>query len=351
MKILIVSDAWEPQVNGVVRTLQATKRELEKAGHKVEIVGPDLSRFFTFAIPFYREIAVELFSRYRLTQIIRVFDPDTIHIATEGPLGWAARSICLHNRWKFTTAYHTNFPQYCAARVPKFLGPLAEKCAYLVLKRFHAASSAVMVATGSVERELRAHGIAHLVRWSRGVDTVTFNPGPKECVFFEGMPRPILLYVGRVSVEKNLEAFLDLHTVGTKVVIGSGPDMAQLKAHYPEARFLGRMERGDLAKAYAAADLFVFPSISDTFGLVLLEACASGLRIAALPVSGPLDVLGGNEAGKFTALDDNLQVAVDKALSFPESPSLPRRFAEKHAWNIATAQFLEHLVPITSEKG
>lgn len=349
MKILIVSDAWLPQVNGVVRTLQATCRELEKMGHVVKVIGPDLTRMMTFALPTYTEIVLEFFPGPRLAKEITAFAPDSIHIATEGPLGWSARRLCLKRGWQYTTAYHTRFPQFFSARVPRFLCTLTEVIMYAVVRFFHRSSFAVMVPTVSVAQDLKAHGFHNIVVWSRGVDTALFTLGGKGFAPYQNLPRPILLYVGRVSVEKKLEDFLRLQTNGSKVIVGSGPDTEKLKAAFPDAHFLGRMEHETLAKAYAAADLFVFPSKSDTFGLVLLEACAAGLRIAAYPVAGPKDIFAEAAARDFVVLDESLQRAVDQALALPESPQAPRKFAERHSWAAATAQFCSHLSPLTPQ--
>lgn len=350
MKILIVSDAWLPQVNGVVRTLQATRHELEKAGHTVSIIGPDSTRWTSLALPTYREIVLEFFATARLRREIGAFAPDTLHIATEGPLGWAARRLCLENGWAFTSAYHTRFPQYFAARMPWGLRSAASCLCYALLRWFHRPSQAVMATTPTIANDLRDHGFGRIVLWSRGVDTDLFQLWGKSFPSYESLPRPILLYVGRVSVEKNLEDYLRLHVNGSKVVVGAGPDLEKLKARYPDAIFLGPMVGEELAKAYAAADLFVFPSKSDTFGLVLLEACGAGLRIAAYPVAGPKDLLGGSEAQAFAVLDTDLQRAVDKALQLPESPQLPRRFALAQSWERATADFCSYLAPLTLKK-
>ena len=342
MKILVVSDAWVPQVNGVVRTLQATLREVTRMGHDMRIIGPTSSGFFSFPMPFYAEIMLEFFAHNRLAKILRDFSPDAVHIATEGPLGWAARRVCLREGRNFTTAYHTGFPDYLAKRFPSILAPLIVKEAYAVLQRFHAPSSAVMVATSSVERELKVHHFRNLVRWTRGVDTDLFKPYGKNFTTFEGLPRPILLNVGRVSVEKNLCAFLNLKTTGSKVVIGDGPDLSMLRQRYPNAHFLGAMEGESLAQHYAAADLFVFPSITDTFGLVLLEACAAGLRVAAYPAAGPADIFADESCKAFAVLDVDLQRAVDLALSLPDNPETSRAFAERFSWQASAAQFVQH---------
>lgn len=343
MRILIVTDAWFPQTNGVVRTLEASEKELLAAGHAVRIVGPDLTRRACFRLPFYTEIVLEFLAAPRLRKALEEFRPEAVHISTEGPLGCTMRRLCLKKGRSFTTAYHTRFPEYIAARSPRFLRGVVEGFVYDWLRRFHAPAKAVMVATKTIEKSLIAHGFWNLKAWSRGVNTDLFRPLGKEFGAYENLPRPILLYVGRVAVEKNLGAFLNLRTNGSKIVVGSGPDLKKLAAKHPQAHFLGRLESGRLARAYAAADLFVFPSKTDTFGLVLLEACASGLRVAAYPVSGPIDILGGQEAKAFAVLDEDLQKAVDKALALPDTVLLPRAFAEAHSWTASAAQFYENL--------
>jgi glycosyltransferase involved in cell wall biosynthesis len=331
-RILIVSDAWKPQVNGVVRTLVATVTELERLGCAVEVVGPD--RFATLPCPTYPEIRLAWRPKRGIVRAIEAFAPDALHIATEGPLGMAARKLCLERGWAFTTAYHTQFPEYVQARLR---APLS--WTYAILRRFHSPSKAVMVATPSLERALAARGFGNLRRWSRGVDLDLFRPRPKDLY---DAPRPILLYAGRVAVEKNIEAFLALDLPGTKVVIGRGPALDGLKAAYPSARFLGFLENGVLAAHVAAADVFVFPSRTDTFGLVLLEALASGVPVAAYPVTGPLDVIADSGAG---VLDEDLGRAVTRALAI--DPVVCRRHALAYSWEAAARQFLVNLAHVT----
>ena len=349
MKILIVSDAWLPQINGVVRTIQASQRELEKAGHSVLVVGPDLSRNLTFSMPTYKEISIELFAGKRLESILDTFKPDTIHVATEGPLGWSMRRLCLRRGYAFTTAYHTRFPEYLALRFLPWLSPFVSWLAYQVLRHFHRPSSCVMVPTSSLATLLQKHGFRNVALWSRGVDTEVFVPSGKSFEPFCDLKRPILLYVGRVSAEKNLPAFLECRSEGTKVVIGSGPDLDRFIAAYPQTVFLGSLEKQTLAQAYSSADLFVFPSKSDTFGLVLLEACAAGLRIAAYPVLGPIDIFDQPDSDSFVCLNDDLGVAIEQALKLPDSKIQPRRFAENRSWAVATRQFEANLRPLTLE--
>ncbi|MDR3515891.1 MAG: glycosyltransferase family 1 protein [Azospirillaceae bacterium] len=330
MKILIVTDAWYPQVNGVVRTLNTTRDELLKMGHIVEIVGPD--RFMTVPMPTYREIRLALRPGARLARLIAAFAPDCIHIATEGPLGFAARRFCLRRRVPFTTAYHTRFPEYIRDRAPV---PLA--LSYAVVRRFHAPSSAVMVATQSIEDALKKRGFKNIRRWTRGVDTELFHLRDKS---FLSDPRPIAMYVGRVAVEKNLEAFLKLDLPGTKYIVGDGPQFNDYKQRYPQARFVGAKHGEELAQHYAAADVFVFPSRTDTFGLVLLEALASGVPVAAYPVPGPIDVIHQADIG---CLDEDLGTAVRVALT--KDPEACRRYALGYSWGASARQFLFNLRP------
>ncbi|HUY67756.1 MAG TPA: glycosyltransferase family 1 protein [Alphaproteobacteria bacterium] len=342
MRILIISDAWHPQVNGVVRTLEATAHELDKTGHQVKIAGPQPS-WRALRAPTYPDIRLEFFARSRLRRLVEDFRPDFIHIATEGPLGWAGRNVCLEQRRPFTTSYHTRFPEYLATRAPRFLSRAVRIFVYAGLRRFHAPAGAVMVATPSIEDELRRRKFRRLVRWTRGVDTDLFRPYGKDVAAYAGLPRPVLLYVGRVAVEKNLRAFLDLKTEGSKIVIGDGPDLPLLRAEYPGARFLGPRADEDLARHYAAADLFVFPSTTDTFGLVLLEACAAGLRIAGYPAPGPVDLFVDPAARTFAALDTDLNRAVAAALALPDNPEAPRGFAMAFSWQASSRQFFAHL--------
>lgn len=330
MRILVISDAWMPQVNGVVRTLRAVKGELERQGHEVEVIGPD--RFRTVPLPGYPEIRLALGAGSRLAPMMAKGRPHAIHIATEGPLGFAARRYCRRNGLPFTTAYHTRFPEYVRGRIPV---PLA--LSYAVLRRFHAPSTAVMVPTESVGADLRARGFGNVRLWSRGVDTALFRPRAKER---PDVPRPISLYVGRLSVEKNLDAFLGLDLPGTKLVVGDGPRLAELRRRYPSARFLGARHGEELAHCYASADVFVFPSRTDTFGLVLLEALASGVPVAAYPAPGPLDVLDGSDAG---CLDEDLGRAVRGALAIPAERC--RAHALRFSWRASAEQFLANLRP------
>jgi glycosyltransferase involved in cell wall biosynthesis len=330
MKIAIISDAWLPQINGVVRTLMRTIKELEELGHETRVVSPDLFR--NFPCPTYAEIRLAVLPARRLATLIEGFQPCAIHIATEGPLGYAARRYCLSRNLPFTTAFHTRFPEYIQARIGLPLG-----AGYSVLRRFHAPASGVMVATASLESDLGGRGFRNLKRWTRGVDTALFRPREKS---FLDLPRPIHLYVGRVAVEKNVEAFLKLDLPGSKMVVGSGPQRAELERRYPDVHFAGSREGEELARYYAAADIFVFPSRTDTFGLVLLEALASGLPVAAFPVPGPLDVINGAKVG---FLDEDLGRAARRALDV--SPDLCRDYALQFSWRRSAEQFLSNLRP------
>ena len=320
-----------------------TVKELARLGHETRIVGPEEGKSFTFAMPFYPEIKLEFLAHRRLWRVLREFQPDFIHITTEGPLGWAARRVCLHRNLSFSTAYHTRFPEYLAARAPRVLASIVRVVVYVVLRRFHAPASVVMVATESIEQELKTRKFRRLVRWSRGVDTNLFRPYGKDLSDFSTFPRPILLYVGRVAVEKNLREFLDIDTVGSQIVVGDGPDLASLEWEYPDVHFLGALSGEKLARHYAAADLFVFPSIADTFGLVLLEACAAGLRVAAMPVPGPSDIFADDTAKDFAAMDWDLGRAVETALQLRDNSDAPRAFAHRFTWQACTQEFYAHL--------
>lgn len=328
LRILIVSDAWSPQVNGVVTTLQALRRQLVAEGHSVVLVTPN--RFRSIPCPSYPEIRLALASPAAVARMIGMFHPHAIHIATEGPLGLAARWCCRRNGVPFTTSYHTHFPEYVAVR-----WRMPRDWTYRFFRWFHGPSDAVMVSTPSLERLLQERGFQHLRRWSRGVDTALFRPREKN---FYPYARPISLYVGRIAVEKSIEDFLRLEMPGTKVLVGDGPLLPELRRRYPQAVFTGARLGEDLAHHYAAADVFVFPSRTDTYGLVLLEALACGVPVAAYPVPGPLDVIDGSGAG---ALDDDLGAAVHRALAIP--PEVCRQYALAFSWQHSAAQFLANL--------
>ena len=330
LRILIATDAWTPQINGVVITLQNTIRGLESAGHTVHTIGPD--RFASIACPTYPEIRLALGPARGIAAIFEGFAPDAVHIATEGPIGIAMRKLCLRHAFPFTTAYHTRFPEYVHARTR-----LPTALTYAWLRRFHSAAKAVMVATAGVHDELARRGFANLVRWSRGVDTTLFRPGPP---LRNDWTRPVFMYVGRVAVEKNIDAFLALDLPGTKVVVGDGPERESLARRHPATVFTGAKVGEELAAHFRSADAFVFPSRTDTFGLVMLEAIACGTPVAALRVAGPLDVVRHQESG---VLDDDLRSAALAALSLDREAV--RRHAAAFSWDDATAQFLAHLHP------
>jgi glycosyltransferase involved in cell wall biosynthesis len=338
-RILIITDAWRPQVNGVVRTLATIARELTDMGHTVEVVGPD--RFRTAPLPSYPDIRIALLPRRRLGKIIEAFAPDALHIATEGPLGEAARAWARKRGCAFTTAFHTKFPEYVQAR----LG-VPVRWTYAWMRRFHSAGQGLMVATVSLREELAARGFTHLRPWSRGVDLDLFRPqandaGPDP---FAGLPRPVFLYVGRVAVEKNIGAMLSLDLPGSKVVVGDGPKLAALRREFPTARFLGELHGQKLARAYAGADVFVFPSRSDTFGLVLLESLACGTPVAAFPVTGPRDVLADADP-RVGMLSEDLRAAALHALKTGDRAAC-RGHAERFGWRACAETFLSHLVPL-----
>lgn len=328
MRIAIVTDAWKPQINGVVTTLSRVGDCLTEAGHDIRFVTPQ--EFHSVPCPSYREIRFALAPGAKLRRILTTFQPQAIHIATEGPLGWAARTYCRKRDLPFTTAYHTQFPQYLRLRVPV---PLA--LSYACLRRFHGAAIRTLVATPSLKDELQARGFDNLAMWSRGVDCNLFQPREKN---FLDAPRPISMYLGRVAVEKNIDAFLRLHLPGTKYVIGDGPDLPRLRAEYPDVRFVGYRSGNDLARHLAAADCFVFPSRTDTFGLTMLEAMACGVPVAAYPVTGPKDVIKDGVTG---ALDENLENACRRALML--DPAACIAYARNHSWEACAQQFLSQL--------
>ena len=332
MKIAIVTDAWSPQVNGVVRTLQATKVELEFLGHDVLVISPDL--YPNVPCPTYPEIRLAVATSASVGERLLAFAPDAVHLSTEGPLCLAARRWCIRQGWQFTTAYHTQFPDYFAARTGIDAGWV-----WPYFRWFHAASRAVLVSTTSVRQALRSHGIEHCAHWSRGVDVEAFSPDAPPHPAFADLPRPIQLYVGRVAVEKNIEAFLACTHPGSKVVVGDGPARAALEAKYPGVTFLGALQGQALAGAYAGADVFVFPSKTDTFGLVMIEALASGTPVAAYPVSGPIDIVTPATG----ALDDDLDAAIASALTRDRADCA--YYGRTYTWEASAAQFLSALVP------
>jgi len=330
MRLLIVTDAWSPQVNGVVVTLMNTIEQLQRLGHVVDLITPQ--EFRTVPTPSYPEIRLALLPGREVARRIEALRPDAIHIATEGPLGLAARRHCVRSQRQFTTAYHTQFPEYVHARCRL---PLA--ITYAWLRHFHAPSSAVMCGTPALLSRLRSRGFDNLVHWSRGVDSSLFSPAPREPRTAE---RPIFLYVGRVAVEKNLEAFCSLDVPGTKWLVGDGPARASLQTRYPDVRFFGTHHGRELAAFYQQADVFVFPSRTDTFGLVLVESLACGTPVAAYPVTGPLDVVTDRSAG---VLSENLREAAIAALDCDRDRV--RDFSLRFSWEAATRQFAEHMSP------
>jgi glycosyltransferase involved in cell wall biosynthesis len=330
LRILLVTDAWEPQVNGVVRTLKTTARELTAMGHEVRFLTP--LEFRTLPCPTYPEIRLSLFPGAGVSRKIREFDPDALHIATEGPLGMAARRFARRFDFPFTTAYHTRFPEYVHARLR-----LPLSWSYAWLRHFHAPSKAVMAPTQVVVDDLKANGFNNVRLWSRGVDADVFHP--RQARRLDSAP-PIFLYVGRVAVEKNVEAFLELDLPGSKWVVGTGPALERIRARFPKVNYLGLLERDELARVYASATVFVFPSKTDTFGLVLLEAMACGLPVAAYPVTGPRDVIGDSSAG---VLHEDLRTACLGALKLRREDALAR--ARLFTWRAATEQFFGNLHP------
>lgn len=339
LKVFIVTDAWAPQVNGVVRTLEILGEDLTAMGHEVRYATPEGR--FTLPLPTYPEIRLAIFPRKDLEKQINEFAPDAIHIATEGTLGMSARAICLRYGIPYTTSFHTRFPEYVHARFPF----IPESLVYRWLKWFHAPATAMMVATPSLKRELESHGFKNVRIWSRGVDVEHFHPVADASLPYE---KPIWLYVGRVAIEKNLESFLALDLPGTKLIVGDGPARAALAKQFPKAVFTGPKMGEELVRIYAASDVFVFPSKTDTFGLVILEALACGVPVAAYPVQGPQDIVGD---APVAALDEDLKAACLKALTLSRAQKEPgapsnisvRGFALEHSWRACTKQFLSNL--------
>jgi glycosyltransferase involved in cell wall biosynthesis len=330
MRIVIVTDAWSPQVNGVGRTLQTIQAELEGRGHAVKVISPDL--YGSIPCPTYPEIRLAFVRSAVIGQAIAAFQPDAVHLATEGPLCLAARRWCLRSAVPFTTAYHTHFPDYVARRTG-----LPASWFWSYIRWFHGPAQAVLVSTRSVRQQLRAHGLAQVRPWGRGVDLASFTPAAKPPAQFAGLPRPIQLYVGRVAVEKNLEAFLASGHPGSRIVVGDGPARADLQRAYPDAHFLGALFGEELAGVYAGADVFVFPSRTDTFGLVMIEALACGTPVAAYPVTGPIDIVTP-ECG---ALSDRLDDAIAAALRC--SRAACEAHGRSFSWQRSAEEFLTGL--------
>ena len=342
LKILIISDAWHPQINGVVRTYEHLKEELPKLGHTVKIIGPaDFPR--TLPTPGYPEIKLAITPYKRLKSIIEEYAPDRIHLATEGPLGWAGRKYCFKNGREFSTSFHTLFPDYVAKRVSKYL-PFIHKPIHAlgvsIVRRFHEKSIVMMVATQSLEDTLREWGFtAPIFRLTRGVRLNIFKTGEK--TKFTDMKDPIAIYVGRVAIEKNIEAFLEMEWDGEKVIIGDGPARVELEQKYPDAHFLGVKTGEELAEYYRSADVFVFPSKTDTFGMVLIEALASGIPVAGYNVTGPKDIIIEEYLG---AIDDNLSNAAKKALKSGTPEQRAKHVQENYTWATAAKQFEHALI-------
>lgn len=332
MRIAIITDAWRPQVNGVVTTLGRTVSELETMGNEVLVVAPD--QFRNFPMPTYPEIRLAAFPARKLRCKLDAFAPEAIHIATEGTLGQAARRYCRKRGLRFTTSYHTQFPEYLRKRLPV---PLS--VSYAFLRRFHGAAAQTMVATRHMKESLEARGFGNFVTWERGVDTNTFKPLAEKVT---NRDAPVWVYAGRVAVEKNLAAFLELDLPGSKRVVGDGPQLKEYRDRYPGVDFVGYRFGEELAATIAAADVFVFPSLTDTYGLVMLEAMACGLPVAAFPVTGPVDVVRNGETG---VLDDDLRAAALAALELSREKC--REFALTRTWRRATEQFAGNLVPAT----
>jgi glycosyltransferase involved in cell wall biosynthesis len=337
VNLALATDAWFPQVNGVVRSLSTTLERLRGRGHSIEAITPE--RFVTVPMPGYASIRLAVAPRFGVRRMLDTMRPDLVHIATEGPIGWAARGWCLSRGVPFTSAFHTRFPEYAAVRT----GISAEHF-WPIMRRFHAPSSAVLVSTRTLADELAGRGIGPTMPWSRGIDDRLFRPeGPRHPAM-AALPGPVLLNVGRVAAEKNLEAFLDAKVPGSKVVVGDGPALASLRRKYPDVLFLGALSGEALASAYRAADCFVFPSRTDTFGLVVIEALACGVPVAAYPVAGPIDILGADGCGVEIALpspagvlDTDLQRAIHRALTIPRADAAA--LGSRYSWDRATDQF------------
>jgi glycosyltransferase involved in cell wall biosynthesis len=329
VRIVLISDAWHPQVNGVVTTLINTVATLRRLGHEVELITPD--RFKTYPWPGYPDVGMAFLCGPKLRPIIKAFKPDAIHLVTEGSIGFAARRYCLELGFRYTSSYLSQFPEYFKLRsgFPMWISE-----AYL--RWFHSESAYVMVATASLEQEMQQKGYQRLARWSRGVNTELFKPRDKD--FIQDL-RPIFLFTGRVAIEKNIEAFLQLDLPGTKYVVGDGPHKDILAKKYPKVRFTGYQHGENLARFMAAADVFVFPSLTDTFGVVLLEALASGVPVAAFPVQAPNGVITDDKVG---VLSDNLQQAAMSALSLNSQDC--RQYALEYTWEKCTQQFVDNLV-------
>ena len=335
MKIVIVTDAWEPQVNGVVRTLSQTREHLIKLGHQVEMITPDGHK--TIPCPSYPSILLALFPSKKVHRDLQQMNADAVHIATEGPLGMAARKWCIKHNISFTTSYHTQFPEYVNLRLPI---PLS--WSYAWFRNFHNKAVRTLVPTESQKQRLEENGFDNVVVWGRGVDTDIFTPNNPQQL---DLPKPICMNMGRVAVEKNIDAFLSLDTPGSKVVVGDGPDLEELKKRYPEVTFAGAKFGKELASWVAAADVFVFPSKTDTFGLVLLESMACGVPVAAYPVTGPKDVV---QEGVTGSLNENLVDAINDALELKASDCIT--YAQQNSWSACTQAFANYMHDNSKDK-
>jgi len=348
MKIAIATDAWHPQVNGVVRSLATTVERLRRRGHEVMVLEP--GRFRTIPCPTYPEIRLAFACAPGVRRMLAAFEPDAIHVATEGPIGWSARGWCRKNERPFTTSFHTRFPDYVSVR-----SGIPADWIWAVMQRFHRAAERTFAVTGALAAELEMRGVGRVHRWPLGVDLDLFNPTVKPHPLLAALPRPILLNVGRVAPEKNLEAFLELEVEGSKVVVGSGPALEGLRARYPSTVFLGPKHGAELATTYAAADVFVFPSRTDTFGLVNIEALACGLPVAAFPVAGPIDILGPGGRGihggqrRIGATDDDLAIAIRRALTADRVAAATE--ARHYSWERCTDAFVDGLAAESYQPG
>lgn len=337
-RLLIVTDAWYPQINGVVRSLEQTAKALEPMGISVRFITP--KDFKTLPMPGYSEISLALAGKRSVAKAMLANSFDSLHLATEGPLGWAARAVAIEKGWQFTTSLHTKFPEYLYERTR-----MPVRWSYAVLRRFHNAAAATLVTTQSQKEELDRWGIRNTHVWLRGVDTKLFAPtGPKARSVSDDWPRPLWLYVGRLAVEKNIDAFLNLDLPGTKVVVGSGPERQRLEGKHTTAKFLGAQQGEDLAAIYRSCDCFVFPSLTDTFGLVVVEALASGLPVAAYPVTGPKDIIDNPNAG---VLDSDLKTACLEAVQRDREDA--RKLALEFTWEACTLRFRDALVTLDGQ--
>lgn len=338
MRVLLATDAWEPQVNGVVRTLTRVVQEMKEMGHIVEVISPD--QFKTVPLPTYSEIKLAVGAYKGVQERFKAFEPEAIHIATEGPIGLAARRVCVEWKLPFTTSYHTKFPEYLSARFPV---PLSAGYGYM--RWFHRPSGRLMVATPTMRDHLARNGFRNISPWARGVDTVLFHPDKAKGVdVYKGMTRPIWVNIGRVAVEKNIEKFLELDLPGTKVIVGDGPLREELEEKYPDVVFAGTRHGDELASYYACADCFVFPSLTETFGLVILESMAAGTPVAAYPAPGPIDIIPGSNAG---ALGDTMETGLQEACleALKCDRKVVRAYAETYSWRVCAEEFVRNLQP------